>query len=99
MTNEHKTRHTESRYASRDKMRDKHPEHAMLTVVEVEGLLGITRRLFYKMEAEGTFPNRINLAHRTVLYRLKDIQEWIEARSSEARAAADAPLSDVGGAS
>ena len=91
MTNEHKTRHTASRFASRDKMRDKHPEHAMLTVVEGEGLLGIPRRLFYKMEGEGNFPNRINLAHRTVLYRLGEVQAWIEARSREAKEAAEAP--------
>lgn len=54
------------------------PEHALLNIREVEGLLGMTRRHFVPLEKKGEFPQRIKIGHQFVAYRKAQVYKWIE---------------------
>lgn len=51
-------------------------------------LVGIKRATIERMERRGEFPPRIRLGERAVGWRYGEIQEWIESRRKDARAAA-----------
>ena len=61
-----------------DRERDK------LTIAEVCGDLGISRRTFYEWRAKGTAPRCISLPNGTLRVRRSEYQRWLTAREEAA---------------
>lgn len=77
--------HAQVRAIDRVNMRTTYPDLAFLSVGDVEGLLGVTRKFLYAMEEEGRFPRRIKLGHRVVRYKMSEVVAWIEEKKAEAQ--------------
>lgn len=65
----------------KDRMR-RHSEYALMSLSEVEGLLGVTRRCIYDLEKRGDFPQRVKISHQKVGYKIGEIYAWIDARQA-----------------
>ena len=47
---------------------------------EVERLTSLSRSALYSAMSEGRFPRPVSLGRRSVAWRLRDIEGWIESR-------------------
>lgn len=52
----------------------------LLTAEQVSQYLQISPRTLEKMRADGSGPKFVRLGHKTVRYRLTDVQTWLQAR-------------------
>lgn len=67
---------TENREARSD-------EHmTMVSVRDVERMLGVTRHTFYPLEKSGEFPRRIAISYRHVVYRKSEIETYLDVLQS-----------------
>lgn len=74
---------SESRQIYRKRAMKDYPDIVLVSITELEGILGVTRMLMAKMEREAGFPKRIVLGSRTSMYRLSEVQEWLENRQAQ----------------
>ena len=43
-------------------------------------MIGLSRSTVWKLLSEGKFPNPIRLGPRSIGWRIKDVEDWIECR-------------------
>lgn len=54
--------------------------HALITGPEAAAMCGITTKHIRTLEAQGDFPARVRIGPNRVAWRLRDLEEWIDAR-------------------
>lgn len=81
---DHSLKHSECRAIHQTKMRQDRPDLALISIQDVEGLVGCTRNVIYRLEEEGRFPKRIKLGHKIIRYRLCEIEAWFSEQDSDA---------------
>ena len=54
------------------------PDVVLLRASEVMELAGISRSGLYRAIAAGTFPRPVKLGVRRVVWRLSDVQRWLD---------------------
>ena len=59
-------------------MKSELEEMAILRLPEVKHLTGLGKTTIYSWMAQGKFPQRVILSHRTVGWRFRDIRAWLE---------------------
>ena len=52
----------------------------LLTRLEVEKVVSLSRSAIYRLMRSGDFPEPIQVGTRAVRWRLSEIQEWLESR-------------------
>lgn len=57
----------------------------LLTIDEVCGLTGISRRRFEEYRQWGGGPTFLRFGRRTVRYRARDVREWIDSHEVDAK--------------
>ncbi|MET4101681.1 putative DNA-binding transcriptional regulator AlpA [Roseovarius sp. MBR-78] len=55
--------------------------HALITGPEAAAMCGITTKHIRTLEAQGDFPARVRIGPNRVAWRLRDLEEWIDASS------------------
>ena len=55
-------------------------EKRLLRLKEVLGLVGLPRSTMYALMKVGEFPKPVQLSHRSVAWRLSEIETWIDSR-------------------
>ncbi len=43
-------------------------------------MIGLSRSTIWKLLSEGQFPNPIRLGSRSIAWRVKDVEEWLQSR-------------------
>jgi prophage regulatory protein len=43
-------------------------------------MIGLSRSTIWKLLSEGKFPNPIRLGSRSIAWRIKDVEDWLESR-------------------
>lgn len=49
----------------------------LISVRDLENRMGMTRRVFYELEAQGEFPKRIPISHKNVCYFKEEVQQYL----------------------
>ena len=57
----------------------------LVNIKELAGLLCVSRRKAWQLAAGPDFPKRISLGARTIRWRLKDVERFLEKKSRGAR--------------
>jgi prophage regulatory protein len=55
----------------------------LIRLKELIKIIGLGRSTVYKLLNEGKFPKRIKLTQRTVVWRLSEIEAWIEEKDGK----------------
>lgn len=55
----------------------------LIRLKELIKMIGLSRSTVYKLLSEDKFPKRIRLTQRTVVWRLSEIETWIEERDGK----------------
>ena len=55
----------------------------LIRLKELIKIIGLSRSTVYKLLSEDKFPKRIRLTQRTVVWRLSEIETWIEERDGK----------------
>lgn len=50
----------------------------LITIKEVQEMVGFKKDYIYRRIKQGTFPKQINFGGRAVRWRLSDVQKWVE---------------------
>ncbi|MBW3140460.1 AlpA family phage regulatory protein [Ferrimonas balearica] len=53
--------------------------HRLIRIAEACELTSLSNSRLWQLEQQGKFPKRIRLGHRTSVYRLSDVEEWLKA--------------------
>lgn len=60
------------------RLRERQIEEQLLTVGEVAKLLGASQRSVWAWASSGKIPRPLRIGHRSVRWRRRDIQEWLQ---------------------
>ena len=52
---------------------------------DVEAMIGLSRSTIYKLISQDMFPKPVQLGTRAVGWRLSDIEDWLNTRTSAVR--------------
>ena len=55
----------------------------LIRLKELIKIIGLSRSTVYKLLSEGKFPKRIKLTQKTVVWRLSEIQTWIDEKDGK----------------
>ena len=55
----------------------------LIRLKELTKIIGLSRSMIYKLLSEEKFPKRIRLTQRTVVWRLSEIDAWIESKNQK----------------
>lgn len=61
-------------------MRNQMIEDRYIRIKELSEMLSISKSSIYRLVQENKFPKQIKLAERTAVWRLSEINKWIEDR-------------------
>jgi phage transcriptional regulator, alpA len=50
----------------------------LITIKEVQEIVGFKKDYIYRNIKKGTFPKQISFGGRAVRWRLSDVQKWVE---------------------
>lgn len=53
-------------------------QEQLLTLPQVEQMIGFKKSFIWKAIKEGTFPNKIKITAKAVRWKLSEVQEWIQ---------------------
>jgi len=59
-------------------------DRQILTLRQVEDLVGLKRVTLWRLERKRDFPKRLMLTERKVGWREKEVNEWIDKRTADA---------------
>jgi len=76
----------ERRNAMNDAARENDGDITLIRQKQLSGLLGINRATCWRWIKSGVLPRPIRLSERVVGWRLKDVQDFLEARARAANA-------------
>lgn len=52
----------------------------LITIKEVQNLVGFKKDYIYRQIKKGAFPKQINFGGRSVRWRLSEVQNWIDSQ-------------------
>ena len=59
-------------------------EQRLIRLPEVMAMTGVKKSTIWKWISENKFPQRIKLSHRVSVWKLTDVNQWIEDQVEEA---------------
>ena len=65
--------------------------YKVMKLHEVVGTTGVARSTLYKMIAQGTFPEPIQLGQRSVGWIESEVQSWIKSKIEQSRGSPSSP--------
>lgn len=53
----------------------------LITIKEVQKIVGFKKDYIYRNIKKGTFPKQINFGNRSARWRLSEVQKWVESQT------------------